>query len=295
MPTCSPSTAFPVSTGWRAARAPTSRCTGRGTWAGTVLDGQIGQSYSTEAARYLPPKSGLNTTTSDIVGHVSFTPSQYLDLTYRTRLDKSTYQTRLADLVATAGAPALSVNVGYLRTSTNPYALYDLPQATPSQSIYFPRDEATVGFSSKVGEYRLSGYARRDLATNQMVEAGGKASFENECYILDVLVDRRYTSINNDNGVHDGLVSDDIQDGGAVRLPRFLTEPSIDGAIHGCAHHANASPVAIGQPVRGRDAGRAADRRGRAVHGHRGHRQWRCDHPQRRRQPGQAVRAQHRP
>ena len=173
-----------------------------GAWylGGTVLDGQIGQSYSTEAARYLPPKSGLNTTTSDIVGHVSFTPSQYLDLTYRTRLDKSTYQTRLADLVATAGAPALSVNVGYLRTSTNPYALYDLPQATPSPSIYFPRDEATVGFSSKVGEYRVSGYARRDLATNQMVEAGGKASFENECYILDVLVDRRYTSINNDSG-----------------------------------------------------------------------------------------------
>ena len=37
-------------------------------------------------------------------------------------------------------------------------------------------------------------------ARNQMVAVGADAAYENECFIFDVLLYRRYTSINNDHG-----------------------------------------------------------------------------------------------
>ncbi len=45
-----------------------------------------------------------------------------------------------------------------------------------------------------------TGSAVRDLATNQMVLAGADAIYEDECFIFDLKLYRRYTSINGDNG-----------------------------------------------------------------------------------------------
>lgn len=173
-----------------------------GAWylGGTALDGMIGQSYQTEVLPDLLPKSGLNHNVSDIVGHASFTPTDWFDVTYRTRLDKDSYQIRLADVIASVGGPKLSVGGGYIRTSTNPYTLYLEPAGVPNNAVYFPRDEATVNVASKIGQYKVGAYARRDLATNQMVAVGANAAFENECYILDVIFTKRYTSINYDSG-----------------------------------------------------------------------------------------------
>jgi LPS-assembly protein len=58
----------------------------------------------------------------------------------------------------------------------------------------------TFGVSSKWGDYRFNGYARRDLATNQMVAVGADAIYEDECFIFDLRLYRRYTSINGDRG-----------------------------------------------------------------------------------------------
>ena len=174
---------------------------------GTALDGLVGQSYQTEVLRDLPPKSGLNHNVSDLVGHASFTPTDWFDVTYRTRLDKSTYQIRLADAVATLGGPKLNFGFGYLRTSTNPYtllsspdSLFFSPQSPANAAVYFPRDEGTLSVNSKLGDYRVGGYARRDLAANQMIAVGGTAAYENECYIFDVIFSKLYTSINNQTG-----------------------------------------------------------------------------------------------
>jgi LPS-assembly protein len=58
----------------------------------------------------------------------------------------------------------------------------------------------SLGLSSKWGNYRFSGNIRRDLATNQMVEAGADAIYEDECFIFDLRLYRRYTSIDGDSG-----------------------------------------------------------------------------------------------
>ena len=174
-----------------------------GAWylGGTTFDGLIGQSYRTTKNNLFPEASGLHDQVSDVVARASFAPTGWLNLTYRTRLDHSTLATRMADAVASAGVPKFSVSGGYIYTSFNPYTFFDQPPPPPAgNAFYVPRNEITFGASSNWGQYRFSGYARRDLQTNQMVAVGADAIYEDECYILDFKFFRRYTSFNGDNG-----------------------------------------------------------------------------------------------
>jgi LPS-assembly protein len=174
-----------------------------GAWylGGTTFDGLIGQSYRTTKDNLYPESSGLHDEVSDIVARATFAPTKWLDLTYRTRLDKSSLATHFSDAVATVGVPAFQLSGGYIYTNFNPYTYYDQPAPPPpGSSYYFPRNEVTVGLSSRWGYYRFSGYARRDLSHNEMVAVGADAIYEDECFILDARVFRRYTSINGDNG-----------------------------------------------------------------------------------------------
>jgi LPS-assembly protein len=168
---------------------------------GTTFDGLVGQSYRTGKDNLFPEASGLHDQVSDIVARGTFTPAPWLDLTYRTRLDKNTLATHFAEAVASAGVEKFRVSGGYIYTNFNPFTYYDQPTPPPAgNAYYFPRNEVTVGVSSKWGDYRFSGYARRDLATNQMVAVGADAIYEDECFIFDLRLFRRYTTINGDNG-----------------------------------------------------------------------------------------------
>ncbi len=132
------------------------------------LDGLIGQSYRTENTNIFPVGSGLNGTVSDVVGRMTVHPADWLDLTYRTRLDKNNLAVRMADALAAVGDQKFRVTAGYLYTNTDPFTQYD--QALPLPAAYFtPRNEITLGASTQYGQWRLSGYARRDLETNTMV------------------------------------------------------------------------------------------------------------------------------
>ena len=163
---------------------------------GTALDGLIGQSYRTAPDPVFPAGSGLHGTVSDIVGRLSFTPASWLSLTYRTRLDRRTLDTRYTEATAAIGGPHLQVTGGYIYTTFDPYYFYDQAQPPPAgSSYYFPRNEAVVGLNAAWGHYRLRGFAQRDLARNQMVAAGGDLIFENECLILDLRFYRRYTEL----------------------------------------------------------------------------------------------------
>ncbi|MDE2514464.1 MAG: LPS-assembly protein LptD [Rhodospirillales bacterium] len=168
---------------------------------GTALDGLIGQSYQPTPNNVMPVGSGLHGTVSDVVGRLSFTPTPWLDLTYRTRLDHKSLATRFADATAAVGNSRFQVTGGYIYTTTNPFSLYDQAYPPPvGSAYYFPRNEASLGFSTRFGQYRFNAYARRDLATNKMVAIGGDAVYENECLIVDLHLYRRYTSFDGDNG-----------------------------------------------------------------------------------------------
>jgi LPS-assembly protein len=174
-----------------------------GAWylGGTTFDGLIGQSYRTNTDSLFPVASGLHDPVSDVVARASFAPTEWLDLTYRTRLDKNTLGVRFADAVASIGEPKFRVSGGYIYTNFNPYTYYDQALPPPvSSGYYIPRNEVTLGLSSKVGSYSFSGYARRDVANNQMIAYGADGIYEDECFIFDLRVYRRYTSINGDTG-----------------------------------------------------------------------------------------------
>jgi LPS-assembly protein len=174
-----------------------------GTWylGGTTFDGLIGQSYQPYKDNLFPAASGLRNQTSDVVARASFAPTSWLNLTYRTRLDHQSLATHMADALLTVGVPKFTVTGGYFYENYNPYTYYDQPTPPPAgNNYYIPRNELTLGASSKWGNYRISGWARRDLQTSQMVGVGGDAAYEDECYILEFQYYRRYTSYNGDNG-----------------------------------------------------------------------------------------------
>lgn len=148
-----------------------------------------------------PQGSGLSDQVSDVVARATFSPTSWLNLTYRTRLDHNSLATRMADAIATVGVPEFTVTGGYIYTTFNPYTYFDQPAPPPAGSnFYFPRNEITLGVSSNWGKYRFNGWARRDLQSRQMVAVGADAIYEDECYILDLRFYRRYTSYNGDNG-----------------------------------------------------------------------------------------------
>ncbi len=170
---------------------------------GTSFDALVGQSYRTTKDNNFAPASGLHDTVSDIVGRATFAPTDWFDVTYRTRLDHKSLNTRMADALASVGGPKLRITGGYIYTTYDPYQFYDVapPPPTNNSTLYYtPRNEITLGASTSWGSYRASAYARRDLATNQMVAVGLDAAYEDECFIFDIRFNRRYTSYNGDSG-----------------------------------------------------------------------------------------------
>ena len=109
-------------------------------------------------------RPACTTQVSDVVARASLAPTNWLNLTYRTRLDHKTFATRMADALATVGVPKFAVSAGYIYSTFNPYTLFDQPPPPPAGSAFFtPRNEITVGASSNWGKYRFSGWARRNL------------------------------------------------------------------------------------------------------------------------------------
>ena len=162
---------------------------------GTAFDGMVGQSYRTYKDNLFPALSGLHNQVSDIVARGTFTPAKWLDLTYRTRLDPKTAATRMVDATASFGVPRLRLSTGYTYSVFNPYAYYLQAAPPPTGSAFYtPRNEVSLAIASNWNRYRISAYARRNLATNQMVAYGGDLVYEDECFILDLKFTRRYTT-----------------------------------------------------------------------------------------------------
>jgi len=175
----------------------------RGAWilGGTVFETFVGQSYQVGTDNMFPVNSGLHNSVSDIVARATFSPTRWLDLTYRTRLDKQSFNIRMADATAAVGVDKLRLTGGYLYSTFNPYYFYDNPQPPPVGSGYYtPRNEVTAVLTSKWEHYRFSVDARRNLATNQMINYDADAVYEDECFIFELRFTRRFTSLLNDHG-----------------------------------------------------------------------------------------------
>jgi LPS-assembly protein len=165
---------------------------------GQQIDGLVGQGYRAHRDAAFPVGSGLDGTVTDIVGHLTYMPNKWFDVTTRERFDHRTFNLRFADTVASGGPSWLRMSVGHLYTTDNPYTYYD---TVPTDVLLpNPRNEISLGASTSYGHWRLHGSVRRDLRTAKMVSATIGGSYEDECYIFDVEFSRRYTSLDGDTG-----------------------------------------------------------------------------------------------
>ena len=89
---------------------------------GSKIDGLVGQSYRTRRDDTFPVGAGLERKVSDIVTRATFTPTDWLDLTARARIDNRNGNVRTEDGVAGVGRPWLRVTAGYLFSAVNPSA-----------------------------------------------------------------------------------------------------------------------------------------------------------------------------
>ncbi len=174
-----------------------------GAWylGGTTFDGLIGQSYRTTKNNLFPEASGLHDQVSDVVARASFAPTGWLNLC----IARGSIRPPLPPGWPMRSPPPACRNSRSraaisTRRSIPTRSSTSRPRRRPGTQFYVPRNEITLGASSAWGQYRFSGWARRDLQTNQMVGVGADAIYEDECYILDFRFFRRYTSFNGDNG-----------------------------------------------------------------------------------------------
>jgi LPS-assembly protein len=112
----------------------------------------IGQSYRAQANPFLPPASGAAQRLSDVVGRVVLSPSSYLDLIYRFRLDKSDLSNRTQEVGLSAGPQSLRVGVNYLLVP--PQRQNEVVTSPAGQSIlYGKREQLTLNVTTKLTRY----------------------------------------------------------------------------------------------------------------------------------------------
>lgn len=130
---------------------------------------------------------------SDYVGRVYASPSDYLDLNYRFRLDKKDYDLEYSELGASVGADILRVYASYIYLQPN------------NNSYYTTSDRKELYFSVKSNvtkNWSVSFYDRIDLTDNGgQLENGGQVAYEDECLQLAFVAEKHFyddPSLDND-------------------------------------------------------------------------------------------------
>src|SRR5665213_304788 len=113
----------------------------------------IGQSYRAEENSFIPPGSGADTRLSDVVGRVTLSPSSYLDLIYRFRLDKATLSNRLQEVGLSAGPTDFRVNANFLLIPAEQANDVITIPGSGQTILYGKREQITFGSTLKLTRY----------------------------------------------------------------------------------------------------------------------------------------------
>jgi LPS-assembly protein len=133
----------------------------------------IGQSYRAQPNLFLPPGSGATQRLSDVVGRVILSPSSYLDLIYRFRLDKSSLSNRSQEVGLSAGPANLRLGLNYLLMP--PQLQSDvLTNGVTSETVLIGKQEQlSMSLTSKLTRYwSLSGSETVNLTNSNNVVNG---------------------------------------------------------------------------------------------------------------------------
>jgi LPS-assembly protein len=113
----------------------------------------IGQSYRAETNPFLPPGSGAENRLSDIVGRVVLSPSSYLDLIYRFRLDGSDFSYREQQATISTGPQNLRVSVNFILLPAQLASEVASNPTTGQSVLYGKQEQLSFGVTAKLTRY----------------------------------------------------------------------------------------------------------------------------------------------
>jgi LPS-assembly protein len=144
----------------------------------------VAQSFSFQENRAMPIGSGAEDQRSDIVGRFVVSPSEYLDLLYRFRIDKDNFAPRRHEIGAAGGPSWLKL-----------YGSYIFLDAPPNEPVTGKREEVALGASVRLNEYwSLFGRGTVDLTNGgDLLDSALGAKYEDECFAVVVSYRRTRT------------------------------------------------------------------------------------------------------
>ena len=121
----------------------------------------FGQSYRVKADSTFEPGSGLEDNFSDFVGSVNISPSEFVDLVYRFRIDHDDLSSRRSEIDLAGGPDWLRVNLGFLSLDDAPAELDDDVDA---------REEINVSGRVRLDpNWSITANTRRNLTTDNAI------------------------------------------------------------------------------------------------------------------------------
>lgn len=133
----------------------------------------IGQSYRAEPNLFLPPGSGADQRLSDVVGRITLSPSSYLDLIYRFRLDKSTLSNRLQEIGVNAGPANFRVGANFLLIPAQQVSDIITIPGSGQTILYGKREQISFNSTIKLTRYwSLSGSETLNLTDSANIVNG---------------------------------------------------------------------------------------------------------------------------
>ncbi len=167
------------------------------TWDGHEIDLLAGESFQEHIEHDRLPYSGLEHHASDIVARARVAPNEYFDFNARMRLDPYTGKFNFGDALFSAGVPHFRIRGGYVYEPVTPYYYYatNYRSYNPNQLYTVRTNEISGGFSSDWDNWHLSGFARRSLSRHEFVSLGGDIGYTNDCFGLDFMYLKQYTTI----------------------------------------------------------------------------------------------------
>lgn len=145
---------------------------------GGQITGLVGQSLRAKADDTFAPGSGLEDKVSDYVGRVVVTPNPNLDLYYRFRFDKDTFEPRRTDLGAAWIVDRASFDLSYTLLRADEREVTE--DYTDREEVYF-----SAGYDI-TDDFKIFGSLRRDLENDRSINhgAGFAVDLDNCLYIV---------------------------------------------------------------------------------------------------------------
>ncbi|MCH8237072.1 MAG: LPS-assembly protein LptD, partial [Proteobacteria bacterium] len=141
----------------------------------------IGQTWRPRSSKTFGTGSGLEEEFSDVVGRVSISPVEGLNLLYRTRFSSDNLTSKRNEVAFQAGAPLLNVSVNY--------AFIERQQ----DSEFSGREEINISAASRLNRFwKMSVSGLRDIAANEMRSLNASLVYENECVIFTTRASRTF-------------------------------------------------------------------------------------------------------